>query len=420
MKLLLEPPTYKLLISDDEGHTTVVPLLREEVTIGREKGNTIRLTERNVSRSHARLLKRNGSYIVEDLGSYNGIVVNGERVESRAKLTAGDQLSIGDYALAFQADVDPRAKTLPPVQARSQPPPRLVLLGEPAAGAEFTLNKPALRIGRDEHLDIWINHKSISHEHAEVQIREGKVTVFDLESANGMRVNGIQASRALLETGDIVQLGQVRFRFLPAEGSHSLIPLAEEATDKTRRSSSSRKPMIALLVLAVFGAVGAGAVLSTLRSSRDRVAVVASAAPVPTTRKALEPSQAAAAPRAAAARRTDADSPSVEEPQEWERELVRARRALARGRFDRAYAIANDLPADSVLRDTPEFGEIRYRYVQSHIQEGLLAFEQDDFDRAMAEASVALEVTGITSKQRQEARRLFRRAKSRQGRRIVD
>lgn len=416
----MEPPTYKLLISDDEGHTTVVPLLREEVTIGREKGNTIRLTERNVSRSHARLLKRNGSYIVEDLGSYNGIVVNGERVESRAKLTAGDQLSIGDYALAFQADVDPRAKTLPPVQARSQPPPRLVLLGEPAAGAEFTLNKPALRIGRDEHLDIWINHKSISHEHAEVQIREGKVTVFDLESANGMRVNGIQASRALLETGDIVQLGQVRFRFLPAEGSHSLIPLAEEATDKTRRSSSSRKPMIALLVLALLGALGAGAVLSTLRSSRDRVAVVASAAPVPTTRKALEPSQAAAAPRAAAARRTDADSPSVEEPQEWERELVRARRALTRGRFDRAYAIANDLPADSVLRDTPEFGEIRYRYVQSHIQEGLLAFEQDDFDRAMAEASVALEVTGITSKQRQEARRLFRRAKSRQGRRIVD
>jgi hypothetical protein len=73
-----------------------------------------------------------------------------------------------------------------------------------------------------------------------------------------------------------------------------------------------------------------------------------------------------------------------------------------------------------VLRDTPEFGEIRYRYVQSHIQEGLLAFEQDDFDRAMAEASVALEVTGITSKQRQEARRLLRRAKSRQGRRIVD
>ena len=68
---------YKLVISDDEGHATVVPLLRDEITIGRQEGNTIRLTERNVSRLHARLLKRNGAYIVEDLGSYNGVIVNG-------------------------------------------------------------------------------------------------------------------------------------------------------------------------------------------------------------------------------------------------------------------------------------------------------------------------------------------------------
>ena len=60
---------YKLVISDDEGHATVVPLLRDEITIGRQEGNSIRLTERNVSRSHARLLKRNESYVVEDLGS---------------------------------------------------------------------------------------------------------------------------------------------------------------------------------------------------------------------------------------------------------------------------------------------------------------------------------------------------------------
>ncbi|MBW2548259.1 MAG: FHA domain-containing protein, partial [Deltaproteobacteria bacterium] len=69
---------YKLVISDDEGHATVVPLLRDEITIGRQEGNTIRLTERNVSRNHARLLRRNGSYVVEDLGSYNGVTVNGE------------------------------------------------------------------------------------------------------------------------------------------------------------------------------------------------------------------------------------------------------------------------------------------------------------------------------------------------------
>ena len=40
----------KLVISDDEGKTMVIPLTRDELTIGRKDGNSIRLTERNVSR----------------------------------------------------------------------------------------------------------------------------------------------------------------------------------------------------------------------------------------------------------------------------------------------------------------------------------------------------------------------------------
>ena len=102
---------YKLVISDDEGHTTVVPLLRDEITIGRNEGNAIRLTERTVSRKHARLVKRNGAYIVEDLGSYNGVTVNGERIDANSALEAGDQLGIGDYDIAFQSDVSAVANT---------------------------------------------------------------------------------------------------------------------------------------------------------------------------------------------------------------------------------------------------------------------------------------------------------------------
>ena len=45
---------FKLVIQDDEGKTTVVPLIRDEITIGRKEGNTIRLTERNVSRNISR------------------------------------------------------------------------------------------------------------------------------------------------------------------------------------------------------------------------------------------------------------------------------------------------------------------------------------------------------------------------------
>ena len=59
----------KLIIEDDEGRKTVVPFARDEITVGRQEGNTIRLTERNVSRRHARLLKQDQQVMVEDLGS---------------------------------------------------------------------------------------------------------------------------------------------------------------------------------------------------------------------------------------------------------------------------------------------------------------------------------------------------------------
>ena len=419
---------YKLVISDDEGHATVVPLLRDEISIGRQEGNTIRLTERNVSRSHARLLSRNGCYIVEDLGSYNGVTVNGERIDARAELAAGDQLGIGDYDLAFQSDVVATANTMPSPKPKSQPPARLVVLSEPAAGAEFTLTKPALRIGRDERLDIWINHKSISHEHAEVQVDDGKVTVFDLESANGMRVNGVAASRAILDAGDVLELGEVRFRFVPAQGAHSLEPLPHEAPE-IRSSSSSRKPVFVMLLIGLLVVAGASAVLATMRGAPGAISgTESSTASIeePNTASsemilsvsrpveealAAKPGVDAAATEQGASRDGDADSQPIEEPREWEGQLARAGKALAKGRLDRAYSIANELPVDSVLRKTPEFGEIRYRYAQAHINEGERALKEGDRDLARGEAKLVLELKGITSKQRQDARRLMRSAR---------
>ena len=399
---------YKLVISDDQGHATVVPLLRDEVTIGREQGNSIRLTERNVSRSHARLMRRNGSYVLEDLGSYNGVTVNGERIDANAKLASGDQLGIGDYGLAFQSDVAATANTMPSPEPKSQPPPRLVVLSEPAAGAEFTLTKTAMRIGRDERLDIWINHKSISHEHAEVQVVDGNVTVFDLESANGMRVNGVGASRAILESGDVLQLGEVRFRFVPPQGAHSLDPLPHTAPE-LQPSRASRKPLFAVAVVGLLVLAVVGAVLTT--------GPAGTAKPMPL----AEPPLASRQPAEAAAdeelteQEDSADDDSagrpIEEPREWEELLARARKALSKGRFDRAYSIANELPVDSVLRRTPEFGEIRYRYAQAHINAAEEALEEGDLESVRGEARLVLDLKGITTKQRQDARRMLRAAR---------
>src|SRR5260370_9859017 len=113
----------KLIIEDDEGRKTVVPLVRDEITIGRQEGNTIRLTERNVSRRHARLVKQNGHVLIEDLGSYNGVRVNGEKITEKTKIKEGDLVEIGDYDLGIQGKFDANAPTkqttLPPGTVRA-------------------------------------------------------------------------------------------------------------------------------------------------------------------------------------------------------------------------------------------------------------------------------------------------------------
>jgi pSer/pThr/pTyr-binding forkhead associated (FHA) protein len=96
---------HKLIIEDDEGRATVVPLIRDELTIGRMEGNAIRLTERNVSRRHARLFRQGDALYVEDLGSYTGVRINGARIDRPTALCDGDHLTIGDYKLAIRAEV---------------------------------------------------------------------------------------------------------------------------------------------------------------------------------------------------------------------------------------------------------------------------------------------------------------------------
>ncbi len=227
---------FKLVIADDEGKTTVVPLVRDEITIGRKEGNTIRLTERNISRKHAKLRRSNGSFLLEDLQSFNGVKVNGKKIGNETTLAAGDQILIGDYQLALQIEATDNSATLPEATAPSAmpagadavtamipaptptrgPPARLVMMSPPAPGAEYALSRERMRIGRAEDLEIWVNHRSISREHAEVVLEDGILRIKDTGSANGLRVNGADTRNHVLQPGDIVELGQVRFRFVPA------------------------------------------------------------------------------------------------------------------------------------------------------------------------------------------------------------
>jgi uncharacterized protein (TIGR02996 family) len=77
-----------------------------EITFGRVEGNHIVLADRNISRRHARLVVRDGKYILVDLKSTNGTYVNGRRLTSPIVIAARDQVRIGNFTIALEEGVD--------------------------------------------------------------------------------------------------------------------------------------------------------------------------------------------------------------------------------------------------------------------------------------------------------------------------
>ena len=112
----------KLVIESDEGRRREVPLDRDEITIGRREDNLVHLPERNVSRHHARLVRRDGRLLLEDLRSANGTRVNGVRITEAVPLGEADLVQIGDYGVALRPDEVPLDVPLVPVTTPEPPP----------------------------------------------------------------------------------------------------------------------------------------------------------------------------------------------------------------------------------------------------------------------------------------------------------
>jgi pSer/pThr/pTyr-binding forkhead associated (FHA) protein len=77
-----------------------VALDRDRMTIGRAAGAGLLLDSDEVSRNHATLTRLDDEYTIEDLGSRNGIYLNGLKVHS-AVLRDGDELQLGDVFLLY-------------------------------------------------------------------------------------------------------------------------------------------------------------------------------------------------------------------------------------------------------------------------------------------------------------------------------
>jgi hypothetical protein len=78
---------------------------QRRVVLGRSRDCDIQLADANVSRRHAELRQEGASYWIVDLGSTNGMEVNGKRVK-RAKLGDGDTFTLGSTDVLFSREIE--------------------------------------------------------------------------------------------------------------------------------------------------------------------------------------------------------------------------------------------------------------------------------------------------------------------------
>jgi pSer/pThr/pTyr-binding forkhead associated (FHA) protein/tetratricopeptide (TPR) repeat protein len=460
---------HKLLIEDDEGKTVAVPLIREEITIGRTDGNTIRLTEQNVSRKHARLTLRNGVLRIEDLGSYNGTSLNGSALSGVANLKDGDVILIGDYRLGIQEDRPSQATSAPASESHpvapaieaamdgqptipigtlmaqvamatptafSEPPARLVVASRFMSGTEFILDRAAHVIGRTGENDIVLNHKSISRHHAKV-VREGsRYVILDLESANGVRVGGEESDRIELQSGDVIELGEVRLRYLAGDSA-----LYDE-----RRAWHQNKGLLglaigggiagvgALLFYAFSGAPAKGTkVAQTHVENKPPVApIVQPTAPTPPPPPAEEPKPAepqvpvaellAEAKKNAQGEKWEealallgkaiAQEPgsidaaklhkAIEAEKQYREKLVALKEAMANKELEAVLKGTSEIPDESMYK--PRAVELhksaQVQFVATHLEAAKTKLAANDCDEARREAEVVL---GLEAKNKKAA-----------------
>ncbi|MFZ5894243.1 MAG: FHA domain-containing protein [Myxococcota bacterium] len=340
---------WKLTIEDDQTNKTVVHLVRDEYGLGRAEENAIRLTERNISRLHAQLERKNEHWALRDLSSYNGCYVNGQRVSGAQELNHGDLIQVGDYRLSLENEallVNEQDATATVPAPRTAVPSssvdRLVMLLGPNPGSEFELTAKRMVIGRGEDCDISLNHASVSRVHAELHpLGDGRYEILDRQSANGVRVNGVELPRSFVDARDVIELGDVILKFIPAGQMYT--PGADEslqiaAIGAARRQeaeeggigtalgrSSGLKWGVGLGILLIVGVAGAAVVLR--RSGPAEVVSVKDAA----TERA-------------------------------EQALAAAKQLLAQGNARGAYDKSAEVPQGSALRETSDFRAIQAAY----------------------------------------------------------
>jgi len=111
-------PAHLLSLSDGPSIQIDKPIL----LIGRHEECDVQLNSKKISRLHCVVAQINDYFVVKDLGSTNGVRINGQRV-AEGKLVPGDELQVGNFKYQVCGDPLGRSKEQPAVDAFKAVPP---------------------------------------------------------------------------------------------------------------------------------------------------------------------------------------------------------------------------------------------------------------------------------------------------------
>ena len=127
---------------------------------------------------------------------------------------------------------------------------KLILSMDGAVIREYPLNKERLTIGRKAHNDIVIDNLAVSGEHAAIVTILHDSFLEDLDSTNGLEVNGVPTKKHFLQNNDMIEVGKYKLKYsndqasqvVPSDFERTMVmraPVRQSAAGEETRSHSA-------------------------------------------------------------------------------------------------------------------------------------------------------------------------------------
>jgi pSer/pThr/pTyr-binding forkhead associated (FHA) protein len=215
----LNPQAFVVVILRDGTDGGVYPIIQDRTDVGSREGDIVLKDDPYLSPRHARIERRNDSFVLLDLGSVNGIYL---RLRDPANLVDGDMILIGQQVLRFEIPSEAERQVGPAAQHGvmifgTPEQPRLARLIQYTTEGlwrdVYHLHRNETVFGREAADLTFSDDPFLSRRHAAIVVHphERRFVLRDLGSSNGTALRC--RSEHVLNHGDQFRLGRHLFRF---------------------------------------------------------------------------------------------------------------------------------------------------------------------------------------------------------------